>query len=199
MRRIRIPSFPKSTGVREGILKGMYRLSAAEAPPDQPRATLLGSGAILNEVLTAQEMLAARYGVAADVWSVTSYTELRREALDADRWNMLHPDQPPRTSYVATCLADAPEVVVAATDYMKSLPDLIAKWVPGRLVALGTDGFGRSDTRAALRDFFEVDARFVTLATLHALASEGRIDPELVSEAIEDLNIDAEKPNPRLS
>ncbi|MCY4113237.1 MAG: pyruvate dehydrogenase (acetyl-transferring), homodimeric type [Chloroflexi bacterium] len=193
------PSLPTDAGVREGILKGMYRLRAADAAPGQPRATLLGSGAILNEVLEAQEMLAARYGVAADVWSVTSYTQLRREALDADRWNMLHPDRTPRTSYVATCLADAPEVVVAATDYMKTLPDLIAKWVPGRLVALGTDGFGRSDTRAALRDFFEVDARFVTLATLHALAQESRIDAELVSEAIEDLNIDAEKPNPRLS
>jgi len=193
------PQLPEGPGVREGILKGMYRVRHAEAPPDHPRATLLGSGAILNEVLQAREMLAERYGVAADVWSVTSYTELRREALDADRWNMLHPDRTPRTSYVATCLADAPEVVVAATDYMKSLPDLIAKWIPGRLVALGTDGFGRSDTRAALRDFFEVDARFVTLATLHALAQEDRIDPELVSEAIEDLNIDAEKPNPRLS
>ncbi|MCY3784185.1 MAG: pyruvate dehydrogenase (acetyl-transferring), homodimeric type [Chloroflexi bacterium] len=193
------PSLPADDGVREGILKGMYRLRAADAAPGQPRATLLGSGAILNEVLEAQEMLAARYGVAADVWSVTSYTELRREALDADRWNMLHPDRTPRTSYVANCLANAPDVVVAASDYMKSLPDLIAKWVPGRLVALGTDGFGRSDTRAALRDFFEVDARFVTLATLHALARESRIDSELVSEAIEDLGIDAEKPNPRLS
>jgi len=193
------PRLPADEKVRDGILKGMYRLRAANAAPGQPRATLLGSGAILNEVLEAQEMLAARYGVAADVWSVTSYTQLRREALDADRWNMLHPDRTPRRSYVATCLADAPQVVVAATDYMKTLPDLIAKWVPGRLVALGTDGFGRSDTRAALRDFFEVDARFVTLATLHALAQESRIDRELVSEAIEDLGIDAEKPNPRLS
>ena len=193
------PRLREGEGIREGILKGMYCLRPAEAAPGQPRSTLLGSGAILNEVLKAQEMLAARYGVAADVWSVTSYTELRREALDADRWNMLHPDQLPRISYVATCLAEAPAVVVAATDYIKTLPDLIAKWVPGRLVALGTDGFGRSDTREALRNFFEVDARFVTLATLHALAQEGRIDAELVSEAIEDLNIDTEKPNPRLS
>ncbi len=193
------PSLPPGDDVREGILKGMYLVRPAEATPGQPRATLLGSGAILNEVLKAQEMLAERYGVAADVWSVTSYTELRREALDADRWNMLHPDQPPRTSYVAARLAESPEVIVAASDYMKALPDLIAKWVPGELVALGTDGFGRSDTREALRDFFEVDARFVTLATLHALAREGRVDAELVSEAIEDLNIDVEKPNPRLS
>ena len=193
------PRLPPGDDVREGILKGMYLVRPAEATPGQPRATLLGSGAILNEVLKAQEMLAERYGVAADVWSVTSYTELRREALDADRWNMLHPDQPPRTSYVAASLAESPEVIVAASDYMKALPDLIAKWVPGELVALGTDGFGRSDTREALRDFFEVDARFVTLATLHALAREGRVDAELVSEAIEDLNIDVEKPNPRLS
>ena len=193
------PRLPPGDEVREGILKGMYLVRPAEAAPGQPRATLLGSGAILNEVIKAQEMLAERYGVASDVWSVTSYTELRREALDADRWNMLHPDQPPRTSYVAACLAESPEVIVAASDYMKALPDFIAKWVPGELVALGTDGFGRSDTREALRDFFEVDARFVTLATLHALAREGRVDAELVSEAIEDLNIDVEKPNPRLS
>ena len=193
------PRLPPGDDVREGILKGMYLVRPAEAAPGQPRATLLGSGAILNEVIKAQEMLAERYGVASDVWSVTSYTELRREALDADRWNMLHPDQPPRTSYVAARLAESPEVIVAASDYMKALPDLIAKWVPGDLVALGTDGFGRSDTREALRDFFEVDARFVTLATLHALAREGRVDAELVSEAIEDLNIDVEKPNPRLS
>ena len=193
------PRLPPGDDVREGILKGMYLVRPAEAAPGQPRATLLGSGAILNEVVKAQEMLAERYGVAADVWSITSYTELRREALDADRWNMLHPDQPPRTSYVAARLAESPEVIVAASDYMKALPDLIAKWVPGELVALGTDGFGRSDTREALRDFFEVDARFVTLATLHALAREGRVDAELVSEAIEDLNIDVEKPNPRLS
>ena len=116
-------------------------------------------------------------GVASDVWSVTSYTELRREALDADRWNMLHPDQPPRTSYVAARLAESPEVIVAASDYMKALPDLIAKWVPGDLVALGTDGFGRSDTREALRDFFEVDARFVTLATLHASRARAALTP----------------------
>ena len=193
------PRLPPGDDVRDGILKGMYLVRPAEATPGQPRATLLGSGAILNEVIKAQEMLAERYGVASDVWSVTSYTELRREALDADRWNMLHPDQPPRTSYVAARLAESPEVIVAASDYMKALPDLIAKWVPGDLVALGTDGFGRSDTREALRDFFEVDARFVTLATLHALAREGRVDAELVSEAIEDLNIDVEKPNPRLS
>ena len=193
------PRLPPGDEVRDGILKGMYLVRPAEATPGQPRATLLGSGAILNEVIKAQEMLAERYGVASEVWSVTSYTELRREALDADRWNMLHPDQPPRTSYVAARLAESPEVIVAASDYMKALPDLIAKWVPGDLVALGTDGFGRSDTREALRDFFEVDARFVTLATLHALAREGRVDAELVSEAIEDLNIDVEKPNPRLS
>ena len=193
------PRLPPGDDVREGILKGMYLVRPAEATPGQPRATLLGSGAILNEVIKAQEMLAERYGVASDVWSVTSYTELRREALDADRWNMLHPDQPSRRSYVAASLAESPEVIVAASDYMKALPDLIAKWVPGDLVALGTDGFGRSDTREALRDFFEVDARFVTLATLHALAREGRVDAELVSEAIEDLNIDVEKPNPRLS
>jgi len=173
----------------------MYLFRAAGEGERRPHATLLGSGPILNEVLKAQVMLSEDYGVSADVWSVTSYTELRRDALDVDRWNMLHPDQPRRLPYVARCFRDSDGVVVAASDYMKSLPDLIAKWVPGGLVSLGTEGFGRSDTREALRDFFEVDARFVTLATLHALARADQVDAEIVSEAIEDLNIDVDKPS----
>src|SRR5690606_29954126 len=119
---------------------------------------LFGSGSIMNEVLKAQEMLAG-YGVAADVWSVTSYKELRRDALACDRWNMLDPGEKPRVPYVTECLKDAPGVFVAASDYIKALPDSIARWIPGRFVPLGTDGFGRSETREALRDFFEVDAR----------------------------------------
>ncbi len=190
---------PPDEGVREGIIRGMYRLRAAEPPQRRGRVSLLGSGAILNQVLEAQQMLGRRYGVAADVWSVTSYTELRRDALDAERWNMLHPHEPPRVPYLTQCFADSPAVFVAASDYVKSLPDSIAKWLPGRLTSLGTDGFGRSDTREALRDFFEVDARYITLATLHALARDGEIDRELVSEAIEDLDIRTDKPNPRLS
>jgi pyruvate dehydrogenase E1 component len=144
-------------------------------------------------------MLAERYGVAADVWSVTSYTELRRDALDVERWNMLHPHEEPRTPYVTQRLAGLPGIVVAASDYVKTMSDAVAKWIPQPLMSLGTDGFGRSEDRDALRDFFEVDARYVTLATLYALAREGELDREIVSEALEDLEIDPAKANPRLA
>ena len=184
-------------GLREGIVRGIYRLRAAER--EGPRVQLFGSGAILNEVVAAQELLGERFGVAADVWSVTSYSELRRDALDADRWNMLHPGEPPRRSFLAEATADAEGPFVAATDYLKSLPDAVAKWLPGRLISLGTDGFGRSETRAALRDFFEVDAKHVALAALHALAEEGAVDAEMPRRAIVELGIDPEKPNPRLA
>jgi pyruvate dehydrogenase E1 component len=160
---------------------------------------LLGSGSILNEAIKAQEMLAERYGVAADVWSVTSYTELRRDALDTERWNMLHPHEDPRTPYITQQLDGLPGVVVAASDYVKTMSDAVSKWIPQPLISLGTDGFGRSEDRAALRDFFEVDARYVTLATLYALAREGELDREIVSEALEDLEIDPAKANPRLA
>ncbi|MEE9277789.1 MAG: pyruvate dehydrogenase (acetyl-transferring), homodimeric type [Dehalococcoidia bacterium] len=190
------PPLPANDGVREGIIKGMYRLRTAERSIGRPRAHLLGSGAILNEVIKAQEALRADYDVAADVWSVTSYTELRREALDAERWNLYHPLEQPRLPYVATCLGDEPSVVVAATDYLKSLPDLIGKWVPSTLISLGTDGFGRSATRAELRDFFEVDAAHIVVATLHALARQGLVEPARVQRAIEEFGIDPEKPNP---
>ena len=184
-------------GAEEGVIRGIYRLRAAEG--GGPRVQLLGSGAILNEAVAAQELLAARFGVAADVWSVTSYSELRRDALDADRWNMLHPGEPPRRSYLAEAVAGAEGPFVAATDYLKSLPDAIARWLPGRLVPLGTDGFGRSETRAALRDFFEVDAKHIALAALHALAAEGAIDASAPRRAIAELGIDPDKPNPRLA
>jgi pyruvate dehydrogenase E1 component len=191
------PAMPE--GVREGILRGMYLFRVAERPESGLRAQLLGSGAILNEVLRAQSLLAERYEVAADVWSVTSYTELRREALDVERWNRLNPAVEPRLPYVSRCLGDVPGVFVAASDYMKALPDGIARWVPRGLVSLGTDGFGRSEARAELRDFFEVDARHITLATLHALAVRGELDMEIVQSAMKDLNIDRNKPNPARS
>jgi pyruvate dehydrogenase E1 component len=191
------PAMPE--GAREGILKGLYRFRPADGKRSKLRAQLFGSGAILPQVVKAQELLADKYGVAADVWSVPSYNELYRDGNACERWNLLHPGAPPRVPYVTECLADAPGVFVAASDYVKALPRSIDKWVPRPLTALGTDGFGRSEGRAALRDFFEVDARFVTLATLHALAREKQIDVKIVEQAIKDLDIDPEKANPATS
>ncbi len=189
-----MPPVPPGDHVKEGILRGMYKFRAAEAGA-APRAQLLGSGSILNEVLRAQKLL-EKYGVAADVWSVTSYKELRRDALEVERWNLLHPESEPRKPFVTECLEPEDGVVVAASDYMKLLPDGISKWVPGGLVTLGTDGFGRSESRESLRNFFEVDARFVTLATLNALSRRGAIPVETVSQAMRDLDISPEKINP---
>jgi pyruvate dehydrogenase E1 component len=193
------PPMPESDRIKERILKGMYRFKAAEDGRSDLRAHLFGSGAILNEALKAQDLLAAEYGVAADVWSVTSYKELHRDGNEVERWNMLHPAEKPRTPYITECVAGAEGVFVAATDYVKALPDSISQWLPGRLISLGTDGFGRSDNRAALRDFFEVDHRFIALATLVALARERKIKTEVVHQAMRDLEIDPEKANPRLA
>ncbi|MBM3889406.1 MAG: pyruvate dehydrogenase (acetyl-transferring), homodimeric type, partial [Verrucomicrobia bacterium] len=196
------PEMP--AGVREGILRGLYRLRRAPAVSKRaskniPHVHLLGSGAILNEVVKAQKLLADKYGVAADVWSVTSYKRLQRDALEAERWNMLHPQEKPRVPYLTEMLGEKRGVYVAASDYLKLLPNSIARWLPGPLVALGTDGFGRSEDRAALRDFFEVDARYVALAALHALARDGHIKRDVPQKAISDLDIDPEKPNPMIS
>ena len=190
------PAMPDGPDVRDGILKGMYRFRSSEGTGGGPRAQLLGSGAILNEVIEAQHLLRERFGVAADVWSVTSYNELRRQALEIERWNLLHPGEPARMPYVTECLSGNSGVVVASSDYLKSLPDSIAKWVPGHMMSLGTDGFGRSDTREGLRDFFEVDARYVAVAALSALARKGEIGFEVVKKALEELDIDPLKPNP---
>ena len=189
-----MPAMPE--GVAEGILKGMYRLKAAENKKAQLRAQLFGSGAILNEALRAQKLLGEKYGVAADVWSITSYKELYRDGHAVERWNRLHPLEPPRVPYVTSCLKDALGVCVAASDYVKALPDSISRWFPRPLVSLGTDGFGRSDSRRALRDFFEVDARHITLATLAALWQEKKLKPEVVQKAMQDLEISPEKVNP---
>ena len=160
------------------------------------RVQLLGSGTILREVLAAAKLLVDEFDVPADVWSVTSFSELRREALQTERWNERHPDEKPRTSYISTCLADKVGPFVAATDYMKTVPDQIRRWVPGRYVVLGTDGFGRSDSREALRNFFEVDRRSIVLSALKALADEGALEQSTVVEAIEKFGIDPEKPDP---
>ncbi|HET8677270.1 MAG TPA: pyruvate dehydrogenase (acetyl-transferring), homodimeric type [Blastocatellia bacterium] len=190
------PPMSDADGVREGILRGMYRVKASENQDAKLRAQLFGSGAILNEVLEASRILAEQYNVAADVWSVTSYKELYRDGHEVERWNMLHPSEKPRTPYVTSCVADAPGVFVAASDYVKALPDSISQWLPRQLVSLGTDGFGRSDARDALREFFEVDRRFITLATLIALAREKKIKMDVVQKAIKDMGIDPEKANP---
>ncbi len=190
-----MPAMPKGKGVREGILKGMYKFKPSAMKPTKLRAQLLGSGAIMNEVLKAQEML-EKYKVSADVWSVTSYGELRRDGLAAERWNRLHPGSKPRVPYVTKCLAGEEGVVVAASDYMKVLPDGLYKWVPQGIESLGTDGFGRSESREALRDHFEVDARHIVFATLSALARTGKIKIDVVKAAMKDMKIAPHKQDP---
>src|SRR5947209_3838317 len=175
------PAMPD--GAQDGILRGMYPLRESDAKGE--RVQLLGSGTILNEVLAAAEILEQDFDVAADVWSVTSFTELRRDGIEVERWNMLHPLQDARESYVAQSLKNRSVLVIASTDYIRAFADQIRQWVPGRYTALGTDGFGRSDTRAALRRFFEVDRHYVVVAALKALADEDKIDPKRVQEAIE--------------
>jgi len=157
---------------------------------------LFGSGPILNEALRAQEMLAEKYKVAADVWSATSYNELRREALETERWNRLHPDRPARKPYVVEALEGAEGPVVAASDYMKVVADQIAPWLPGRMETLGTDGFGRSDNREYLRRHFEVNAESVAAAALSRLSREGRFDPGKARAAFGELGVDTEKIDP---
>ncbi len=200
------PMPPMPEGVEEGILKGLYRFRASAASRKEARgreargrAHLLGSGAILLQALKAADLLEERYGVAADVWSVTSYKELYFDAVEAERWNRLHPGRKRRVSAVEAALGAAHtegDVYVAALDYLRTLPLSIAPWVPGPLVALGADGFGRSDGREALRGFFEVDARHIALAALSALAREGRLEPAAVQKAMRDLQVDPDRPWP---
>ncbi|MGH7808376.1 MAG: pyruvate dehydrogenase (acetyl-transferring), homodimeric type [Thermodesulfobacteriota bacterium] len=190
---------PMPEGVKEGILKGMYKIRASESKDAKLHAQLFGSGTILNQVLEAQKILEDKYAVAADVWSVTSYKELYKDGLEAERWNMLNPSESPRLPYISQCIKDAPGVFVAASDYVKALSDSISQWLPRPLVSLGTDGYGRSDSRKSLRDFFEVDARFITLATLAALVREKKIKPDVAKRAIKDLQIDPNKANPMIS
>jgi pyruvate dehydrogenase E1 component len=190
------PAMPD--GSQEGILRGMYLLRDAggSARTRKPRVQLLGSGTILREVIAAASLLEDDFGVLADVWSVTSFTELRRDGIEVERWNMLHPVSPPRRAFVSSSLAERRGPVVASTDYVRAFADQIRQWVPGRYSVLGTDGYGRSDYRSALRAFFEVDRRFVAVAALKALADEGTIEPELVQQAIERYEIDPDSPMP---
>ena len=185
---------PMPSGVEDGILKGMYLLSVGGQ--GKIRAQLMGSGTILREVLGAAELLEKDFNVPTDVWSVTSFNELRREALEVERWNQLHPDQKPRKCYVEKCLADRPGPYIAATDYMKIIPDQIQRWIPGTFVSLGTDGYGRSDDRKALRQHFEVDKRYIAVTALKALADDGVLDQKTVAQAIEKYGIDPDRPDP---
>ena len=191
----RQPAMPR--GAREGILKGIYRLPAADGDAETgERVQLFGSGAILNEVSAAAGLLREDFGVQADVWSVTSYNQLRRDGMACERHNRLNPKAPPRRSFLTEALEGVNGPFVAASDYMAALPDSIRQWVPGSFLTLGTDGYGRSDARSALRNHFEVDARYIAAAALSALAAEGRIAPAKVTEAIEKWEIDPEKADP---
>jgi pyruvate dehydrogenase E1 component len=186
-----MPAMPE--GATEGILRGIYKLKPAAG---KAVAQLFGSGPILNEVLRAQEILAAKYGVHADVWSVTSYTELRRDALAVERWNRLHPAEKERVPYLLTALGDAKGPIVAASDYMKAVPDVLSPWLPSRLVALGTDGFGRSDNREHLRRHFEVSAEAIAGAALSKLARDGKFDAKTAQKALGELGLDVEAGDP---
>jgi pyruvate dehydrogenase E1 component len=186
---------PMPAGVEEGILRGMYPLDISISQ-GKIRVQLMGSGTILREVLGASALLMEDFGIVADVWSVTSFNELRRDALEVERWNHLHPEEKPRKSWVQQCFGDRPGPYVAATDYMKIVADQIQGWVPGTFYSLGTDGYGRSDARKALREHFEVDRRFIAITALNALAEDGALDTKTVVEAIEKYGINPDRPDP---
>jgi pyruvate dehydrogenase E1 component len=188
---------PMPDGAEDGILKGLYKFKAG-SEKSKHKAHIFGSGPIIREALRAQKILAEKFDVSADVWSATSYKLLRNDALRTRRWNMLHPTAAPRRSYIETLLENEKGVFVAVSDNMKIVPDQIAPWVPGGLTTLGTDGFGRSDTRERLRRFFEVDAESTVLATLFALAEKGQLEKRIVERAIKELGVDPEKVHPHI-
>ena len=185
---------PMPEGSAEGILRGIYKFKAATG--GAAVAQLFGSGPILNEVLRAQEILATKYSVQTDVWSVPSYTELRRDALAVERWNRLHPAEKERVPNILSALGSAPGPIIAASDYMKSVPDMLSPWLTNRLVTLGTDGFGRSDNREHLRRHFEVSAEAIVGATLTKLAREGKFKPKAAQKALAELGLDVEAGDP---
>ena len=197
------PEMPTSAaggpkGVKDGILKGMYKFKSSTKPAkdQKAKAHLLGSGTILNEVIKAGDILESKYNVAADIWSVTSYKNLHLDAQETERWNMLHPDQEPKLPYISQITKDESGVFIAASDYVQLMKDSISKWLPGRFHTLGTFGFGRSEGRTSLRDFFEVDAKHIAYATLYSLMKEGKVKPEVVKKAQKELGINPEKLNP---
>ena len=191
-----IPEDQDEASVKEGIMKGLYRFKSSPDAESGLRVDLFGSGAIMNLVLAAGEILEGEYGIASDIWSVTSYKELYLSGLEAERWNVRHPGEKERLPWVAEAMGKGSGITVAASDYVKALPESISKWVPGRLISLGTDGFGRSDTRPDLRDFFEIDERHIVLAALSGLSREGKVPKEKVIDAMKSMGLDPEKINP---
>ena len=189
-----MPEMPE--GAEEGIIRGIYKLKSQ--PADKARATvqLMGSGTITRCVLDAAEILASKYNIASEVWGATSYTELRRDAQSVERWNMFHPTEEPKKSYIETVMEGVEGPFISASDNVRAWAEQIRPYLPGNMVALGTDGMGRSETREALRRHFEVDAESVVIATLYELARTGKIERSEVAQAIQDLNYDAEKQNP---
>jgi pyruvate dehydrogenase E1 component len=188
------PGMPE--GAENGIIRGMYKLQSSQVSSPKAGIRLLGSGAILRMTLQAQQILAEKYQIASDVYSVTSYTELRREAQTCQRWNMLHPTAPPKVSYLEEQFAGYDGLTLAASDNVRAVTEQIQPWVPGDFYVLGTDGMGRSETREALRRHFEVDAESIVIATLWRLSKAGVIAPSEVQKAIEELGVDADKQNP---
>jgi len=193
----KMPKMPKDS--EEGILKGMYKFQKTRKRKTDKKAHLFGSGSIMAEVLEAANILEKDYDVAVDIWSITSYKALYDDAIDTERNNRLKTQLNKDKNYIQECLEDEKGVFVAASDYVKALPESIAKWFPANLAALGTDGFGRSDARPELRDFFEVNAAHIVFATLYELAYEGKIKAKQLKEAAKKFDIDAKKPNPRTS
>jgi pyruvate dehydrogenase E1 component len=190
-----MPAMPD--GAREGILRGMYEVRHSALNGDGPRAQLFGAGAILNQALAAAELLENRYQVAADVWSITSFKELHRDALEVERWNRLHPEDEPRNNWIETQLEGREaSVAVIASDYVKALATSISRWFPKSPEILGTDGYGRSESRPALRRFFEVDAAHIVVAALSDLARDGKVERSMVAQAIRDFEIDPSSPDP---
>jgi pyruvate dehydrogenase E1 component len=190
---------PMPEGVEDGILKGMYQFKKAPAKTKKTKVQLMGSGTILREVITASKMLLEDFDIESDIWSVTSFNELKKDASLIARNNRLNVEAKDQKSYVETCFDKVEGPFIAATDYMSIYADQIREFIPGKYIALGTDGFGRSDTRSQLRHFFEVDAKFITFAALKALADEGKIDNSKVLKAMKKYGIDKNKPAPLLS
>jgi pyruvate dehydrogenase E1 component len=188
-----MPKMPD--GCADGVVRGLYLFQKSPNGAKR-RVQLLGSGTILREALRAQTILAEKFDIAADVWSATSYLALRRDAMEADRWNLFHPEEEPRVPYVVQQLADTAGPIVAASDYMRAVPEQIAKWLPGRFTVLGTDGFGRSDTRGALRRHFEVDAESIAYAALYELAKRNEYPVKQLAKAMKDLGIDPTRRDP---
>jgi pyruvate dehydrogenase E1 component len=190
-----MPAMPGEK-VREGIIKGLYPVKTVKPDGAKLEVQLLGSGVILNEALRAQQLLAEKYGIASTVYSATSYQMLRRDAIECERHNRLHPEAPAKVPYVKQVLGKTRGPVVATSDYMRALPEQVASYLDGRLLALGTDGFGRSETRKALRRFFEIDAEHVAVAALFALAERGEIDRAAVVKALQELGLNPDAPAP---